>query len=391
MAAKLNDYLTYLGLDDPQRDVFDELIPLSHGTSYNSYLIEGGEKVALIDTMYLPLAKPYLAQLASLGKKVDYIITQHVEQDHSGVLSLVLEKFPAAKVYTSSFGRQNIINLLGIDPNRITVVKDQEQLSLGNKTLRFIMAPNVHWPDTMFTYLVEDKILFTCDFLGAHQTLADQVWANPGEGLAQKAKEYFAEIMLPFRKMCAKYETLISNLNPCWILPSHGPLYKDDGVKFILDCYKEWSSDQCANLVLLPYVSMYQTSLELVKALAAQLAKAQIKAIPFDLIRDPLRDLACYLVDAQTIILACSMVLGGPHPAAMNFAYLAKLLRPKAKYLGIIGSFGWGGKLVEPLLPLFEGLGAEIFPAITFKGKPQKEDFLKVQQLGEAIIKAHQS
>ncbi|MBP5297461.1 MAG: FprA family A-type flavoprotein, partial [Bacteriovoracaceae bacterium] len=216
-------------------------------------------------------------------------------------------------------------------------------------------------------------------------------WGIPSDHLASKAKQYFAEIMLPFRKMCAKYEAMIRQLNPQYLLPSHGPLYKDDGVKFILDLYQKWSADQCENVAFLPYVSMYQTSLELVQALAAQLNQAGIKAIPFDLVRCPLRDLAGYLVDAQTIILACSMVLGGPHPAAMNFAYLAKLLRPKAQYLGIIGSFGWGGKLAEPLLALLEGLGATIFPAIVFKGKATAEDFQKVHELGQAIIQAHQN
>ncbi|RLF60498.1 MAG: FprA family A-type flavoprotein, partial [Thermoplasmata archaeon] len=167
--VKLKEGVYFVGALDWDRRLFDELIPLPDGTSYNSYLIEGDKKIALIDTVD-PSKKEILIQnLEEMGiERLDYIIANHAEQDHSGSIPEILELYPEAKVVTNSKCRDFLIELLHVSKEKFITVMDGENISLGNKTLEFIIAPWVHWPETMFTYLKEDKILFTCDFLGSH-------------------------------------------------------------------------------------------------------------------------------------------------------------------------------------------------------------------------------
>lgn len=379
----------YCGLNDTERPIFDELIPLEHGTSYNSYLIKGLEKVAIIDSMYPPMIDEYFKNLDENGvSKVDYIIANHGEQDHSGALPRLLEKYPEAMVVTNATCKGNLISMLHLDENRIMIVVAGDELSLGNKTLSFIPAPNVHWPDTMFTYIKEDKLLFTCDFLGAHYTF-DDVIAKPSEELTKSAKRYYAEIMMPFRVMCKKYLQVIKEMDVEIILPSHGPVYKDP--KYILDLYSDWTSDLGKNLVALPYVSMYGSTKEMIEYLSEKLNKKGIDTVKYDIIRGDLGDLAVTLIDATTIVMGTSMVLAGPHPASVNIAYLASVLKPKAKFASFVGSYGWGGKLFDILGELLAKLKLDIIEPVQVKGKLTKEDYSKLDIMVEAIVEKHKS
>ena len=252
---KIIDNVYYIGSYDKERKIFDELMPLSEGTTYNSYVVKGDEKTAIVETVYFKKSDEYLKRLIDNNINVDYIIANHGEQDHTGAIGKVLEKFPNAIVVTNKKVADNIISMLNIPSEKIKLVDDGEELSLGNKTLRFKFAPFVHWPDTMFTYLVEDNILFTCDFLGAHNTTCDNIFADYSDNLINCAKKYYAEIMMPFRKFAAQYTDYVLELNPKMVLPSHGPVY--DNPKFILDLYKKWTSDETEKLVVISYVSMY--------------------------------------------------------------------------------------------------------------------------------------
>ena len=384
---KIKNNVFYCGLNDCERKIFDELIPLEHGTSYNSYLIKGSEKVAIIDTMYPPKTAEYLKNLDDNGiTKVDYIIANHGEQDHSGSIPALLEKFPEAIVVTNAKVKENIKEMLLVEEEKIRVIGNNEELSLGDKTLRFILAPGVHWPDTMFTYLVEDNLICTCDFLGAHYTF-DEIFADDSKELEHSAKRYYAEIMMPFRTMCKKYTQLVKDLNPEMILPSHGPVYKNP--KFILDLYTDWAADEGKNIVTIPYVSMYGSIELMVDYLKEKLEAKNIIVHKFDIVRGDLGDLAMDLVDATTIVLGSSMVLAGPHPAAFNIAYLAGILRPKAKVATFIGSYGWGGNLFGKLEEQLSALKVDVIEPIMVKGRPKKEDYEKLDNIVEQIYEKH--
>ncbi len=382
---EIKNSVYYCGLNDCERKIFDELIPLEHGTTYNSYLVKGSEKVALIDTMYPKKTDLYLKNLDENNiTKVDYIIANHGEQDHSGSIPALLEKYPEAMVVTNAVCKNNIIEMLHVDESKIQVIKNDDELSLGDKTLRFMIAPGVHWPDTMFTYLVEDNLLCTCDFLGAHYTFKeDEIFAPDSKELEHSAKRYYAEIMMPFRGVCKKYTQQVKDLNPDMILPSHGPIYKNP--KFILDLYTDWTADEGKNLVLLPYVSMYGSTEEMIDYLVEKLNAKGIKTEKFDIVTGDLGDLAMGLVDATAIILGSSMVLASPHPMAANVAYLANLLRPKAKIASFVGSYGWGGNLFGKLGEMLSGLKLDVIEPLLVKGKPDSNDFKKLDEMVEII------
>ena len=383
----INENILYCGLNDENRAIFDELIPLEHGTSYNSYVVIGSEKTAIIDTMYPPKTQEYLNNLDENNiVKVDYIIANHGEQDHSGSIPALLEKFPNAIVVTNAKCAGNLKEMLFVDDSKIKIIADKEELSLGDKTLKFVFAPNVHWPDTMFTLAVEDNVLFTCDFLGAHY-IFDDVFATPSEELTNSAKRYYAEIMMPFRMLSRKYTALIKEMNVSFICPSHGPIYNNPS--YILDLYEDWTKEEGKNLVLLPYVSMYGATKQMIDYLDTELTKKGVSTLVFDMVRGDLGDLAMGLVDATSLVMGVSMVLAGPHPAAMNTAYLAGVLRPKLKIASFVGSFGWAGKLFEPLAECLSKLKLDVIEPVQIKGRLKPDDYAQLDRVVEELYTKH--
>ncbi|MBQ3642766.1 FprA family A-type flavoprotein [bacterium] len=381
---EIKNNIFYCGLNDCDRVIFDELVPLEHGTSYNSYLIKGSEKTAIIDTMYPPLTEIYLKNLDENGiEKIDYIIENHGEQDHSGSIPALLEKYPDAQVITNAKVAENIKSMVNVPENKIQIIENNQEISLGDKTLQFIIAPGVHWPDTMFTFIKEDNIICTCDFLGAHYTF-DNVFAEPSTELERAAKRYYAEIMMPFRMMCKKYTQMIKSLNVDMILPSHGPIYKNPD--WILNLYTDWTSDEVKKLVVLPYVSMYKSTQEMIDYLAQKLQNNGFEAYKFDIIRGDIGELAMKLVDACAIVIGTSMVLANAHPAAINIAYLASILRPKTKYAALIGSYGWGGNLFGMISDILKPLKLEfVAEPLLVKGKPKDCDFEKLDEIAKNL------
>lgn len=385
---EIKNNIFYCGLNHRERKLFDELIPLPVGTTYNSYYVKGSEKTAIIDTMYPPKADEYIDKLEKAGVvKVDYIVANHGEQDHSGTLPKMVKKFPEAKILTNLKCKEIIQEMLHIEDDKFQVVADGEEVSLGDKTLKFIHAPWVHWPDTMFTYIPEDKLIFTCDFLGSHSPFED---LSPETcELLNAAKRYYAEIMMPFRNFCKKYVQMLKNMDIDTIATSHGPVYKNP--KFILDAYDEWTADDCKNEVVIPYVSMYESTKEMVDYMTEKLSDKGITAKPFNLVEGDIGELAMELVEACTIVFGASMVLAGPHPAAVTAAYLVGILRPKAKYISFVGSYGWGGVLVEKLEQSLSAIKAQKLEPVIIKGKPRKEDFEKLDVLVEEIYQKHKA
>jgi flavorubredoxin len=377
-----------LGALDWDRRLFDELIPLPDGTSYNSYLVRGGDKIALIDTVDPGKTGELLENLQEAGvAHIDYVVSQHAEQDHSGSIPEILEIFPQAVVVTNEKCKGMLMDLLHIPESKFQTVVDGEKLELGGKSLEFIFAPWVHWPETMLTYLREDKILFSCDFLGAHLVQSRPVLSD-AERTLQAAKRYFAEIMMPFRLPIRKHLEKLKDLEIDMIAPSHGVVYPQP--PFILDAYAEWVSDSTRNLALIPFVSMHGSTREMVEHLTGALIRRGIEVIPFNLIHTDIGELAKELVDASTVVLGTPTVLGGAHPAVAHAAFLVNALRPKLKFASIIGSFGWGGRAVESLTASLGNLKVELLDPVLAKGCPTEKDFQTLDKLAEDIAGKHQ-
>jgi flavorubredoxin len=378
-----------VGARDWDRRLFDELIPLPDGTTYNAYLIKGSQKTALLDTVDPPKKHELLENLQDIGiERIDYLISHHAEQDHSGTIPAVLEQFPMAQVVTNQKCRALLQEHLLIPDEKFKIINDGEKLSLGNKTFRFVFTPWVHWPETISTYLEEDKILFSCDFFGSHLATSN-LFVDDESRVYRSAKRYYAEIMMPFRSNVRQNLEKVKNLAIAMIAPSHGPIYPNP--EFIMEAYADWTSDSVKNIVLIPYVSMHGSTEAMVQYLTKALIKREITVQPFNLSRTDIGELAMAVVDAATVIIGSPTVILGPHPAAVSAAYLVNLLRPKTRYLTIIGSFGWGGKMPEQIKALLSGMKAEFLSPVIIKGYPKLEDFSALDRLADEIAARHRA
>ena len=382
---QIKEKIYWLGAIDWDRRLFDSLIPLPDGTTYNAYLVEGSEKTALLDTVDSPMAAELMAQLEEVDK-IDFIVSHHAEQDHSGSIALVLDRFPQAKVITTPKAKGMLIDLLRIPENHFLTVADGEKLSLGDKTLKFIHTPWVHWPETMVTYLKEDRILFSCDFYGSHIATSDLYVTDQGR-VFEAAKRYFAEIMMPFRTVIAKNIAKLEDYDIQMIAPSHGQIY--DRPAWILEAYRDWVMGPPHNLVVFPFVSMHGSTRLMVDHLVSALADHGVRVELFNLVVTDIGKLAMALVDAGTIVVGTPTVLAGPHPLAAYGAFLANALRPKAQFISIVGSYGWGGKTVETLAGMIPNLKVEVLDPVLCKGVPSESDLDALDRLAAAIAQKH--
>lgn len=374
----------YVGAVDWDRRLFDALIPLPEGTSYNAYLVRGSEKTVLFDTVDPSKTQVLLDYLEGV-EHLDYIVIQHVEQDHSGSLPVLLSRFPEARVLCSPKAVDLLTSHLHIPPGPLTAVADGEELSVGDKTLRFLHTPWVHWPETMSTFIVEDRILLSCDLFGSHLATSDLFGRD--EVVIPAAKRYFAEIMMPLRAAVKKNLEKLGTLDLDAIAPSHGPIYGHPQV--IIDAYRQWVDGSPDNLVALPYVTMHGSTLALVDRLTHALAAEGVKVERFDLSAVDLGRLATALVDAATLVVATPTVLTNPHPAVMATLYLIGALRPKVRYLGLVASYGWASNVVDVVTSLTGGLKADMLEPLLVKGSPRSEDFRRIDELAAAIAAKH--
>lgn len=386
-AIEIKKDVFFVGALDWDRRLFDELIPLPDGTSYNSYLVRGGEKTALIDAVDPTKTGELLANLQEAGvKRIDYLVSQHAEQDHSGAIGDVLELYPEARLVTNEKCKGMLIDLLQLPQARFQVVADGDTLDLGGRTLEFLFLPWVHWPETMATYLRQEKLLFSCDFLGAHLAQCRPLLCEEHRTL-EAAKRYFAEIMMPFRPQIRKHLERLARMDIAMIAPSHGVVYPEPA--FILDAYRDWAGETTKNTVLIPFVSMHGSTREMVEHLTDALVRQGVCVIPSNLVQTDVGELAKELIDASTVVLATPTVLGGPHPAVAHAAFLANALRPKTKFAAVIGSYGWGGRAVESLAATLGNLKAEMLEPVLAKGLPGEEEFQALDRLAAAIAGKH--
>ena len=387
MIEEIGENVYFMGMMHWDRRLFDDLIPLPDGTSYNSYLVIGKEKTALIDTADPEKIDELMEKLDEMRiNSINYIIANHAEQDHSGGIPMLLEKYPMAKVVTNEKCKSFLKDLLLLPDEKFVVVDDNEEISLGGKTLHFIMAPWVHWPETMLTYLKEDKILFTCDFFGSHLATS-RVYADENDTIYQAAKRYYAEIMMPFRNKIKQHLERLEGMDIKMIAPSHGPVYRNP--EFIMNAYHEWVSDAVKNEVIIAYVSMHGSVKKMVEHLTDALITRGVDVIPFNLTVTDIGELAMAMVDAATIIIATPMVLAGMHPSAVYAAYLANALRPKTRFASFLISYGWGGKAVEQGKNLLSNLKVELIEPVMIKGYPRENDFKAMEELAEKIKEKH--
>jgi flavorubredoxin len=387
LGAKMSDRITWVGVVDWDRRLFDALIPTPEGTSYNSWLVRGKEKTALVDTVDPAFTTQFLEHLdGEAVTGIDYVVANHAEQDHSGSIQAILDRFPEAVVLCTDKCKGLLMDLLHVSPARIRAVADGETVPLGGLTLNFVHFPWVHWPETMVTWIPEEKVLLSCDLFGSHLAQSG-FFMHDSVAMLSGAKRYFAEIMLPFRAIIEKNLPKLAALKPQAIGPSHGPAHLEPAL--IMEAYAKWVSPEPKNLVALAYVSMHDSTKIMVRYLVNALSMRGVRVEQFDLTDGDIGRLAMSLVDAATLVIGTPTVLGGAHPKAAFAAFLVNALRPKAKNISIIGSYAWGGKTVEQLTGMMPNIKAEVIPPVMVKGKPREQDKVSLTNLADEILKRH--
>ncbi|MCS7095834.1 MAG: FprA family A-type flavoprotein [Candidatus Bathyarchaeota archaeon] len=383
--VKLADGVYWISIRDWNRRLFDALISLPNGTSYNAYLVTGGSLNALIDTVNPGFEGDLQAKIHAVTNPEDigYVIMNHAEPDHAGAIPYIMKIASDAKLVTTSRGVKLAQTFYGVPQERIKTVADGETLSLGGKTLRFIEAPMLHWPETMFTYVEEDGILFPCDFFGSH--LAMGVYSDEVEDLLVHAQRYWGEIMMPFRAMAQKALEKLKPLNIRVIAPSHGPVHRNP--KIILDAYRRWANGETRPKATIMYVSMWGSTESMMDQLAETLASEGVELAIHNLALSDVGDIAKDLVDSRAIALGAPTVLGGAHPLAVYAAYLVKVLRPPAKFAVLLSSYGWGAAAIKQIQEVLGQQNIEVVGALEVNGPPAEEAEKRVAELGKMLSK----
>ena len=350
---KIADNVYYVGVSNPTLRVFDIIMCTEYGTTYNSYLVKGADKTALIDGAHKGFEANFQENVEAITDfaNIDYMVVNHTEPDHSGAIRLVIEKNPDIVVYGTAACLKNLDNIVRLPFNHVAV-KDGDTLELGGKTLTFCVSPNIHWPDTMMTYLAEDKILFSCDFLGAH--FAEPTMyvhkAYKKELYEKEFKVYYDAIMGPFAKFVIRALDRIKDLDIALVCPSHGPMIMGGDIQVAMDTYRKWATpeEKTDKTVAIYYVSAYGYTRQMCQYLAEKLEAKGLVVSAFDVIKTDAADIAAHLEDD-------CLVFGSP---TLNRAALKPVLdvissidavgaagRPYAT----LGCFGWSGEACAQL------------------------------------------
>lgn len=364
------------------RRLFDALAPTPIGTTYNSYLVVGTDSCALIDTILPGFEGDLCGKVDQMlaGRKLEYVIMNHAEPDHAGSIPHILERYGATLV-ASAKGAELAKVFYKVAPEKIRVVKDGETIPLGGKTLRFINAPFLHWPETIFTYLEEDRILFSCDFFGAHNTTG--IFDDEAEEVIPWAKRYYAEIMMPLAKMSRMGMEKIKGLPISMIAPSHGPVYRHP--ETILTEYAKWTAGVTAAKVMIVYVSMYRTVEGMTHVFAETLLQRGVEVRLFDLAVTPLGDLAGQIMDCRGMVLATPTVLNALHPMAAFATLAIKTFKPPLKYGVVMNSYGWGKGAVRQGLDFLEEMKIEAVGSVEVNGAPGPDDQTAIQAVANQL------
>ena len=383
----------WIGILDFDIVTFDVVMETEHGTTYNSYFIDA-EKKAIIETSKEKFTDTYFNKLKKLvdPSEIEYIILNHTEPDHSGSLSSLLELAPNATVVGSGNAIRYLQDMV-CKPFKSLKVKDGSKLDLGNKTLHFINAPNLHWPDTIYTYLEEDKILFSCDSFGAHycqEEMFDDLVGNYDDAF----EYYFNVILKPFSKFFLKAIDKIRPLDINVIAPGHGPILRSTW-KEIVDKSEKMSKEFLEEVndtelkVLIPYVTAYGYTLKMAETIKKGILEiSNIEVELLDIEHIPLGELDAKITHSNAIIVGTpTMNQNTLLPIYKLFAVINPL-RDKGKLAGIFGSYGWSGEGVRIVEENLRGLKLKIFrQAIATKFKASGESYNDLINYGKAFGK----
>lgn len=384
--VKIAEGVNWVGVLDPGLKVFDIIMPLENGTTYNSYLVQG-EKTALIECVRDGFYDEFMANVKSLTDpaKIDYIIVNHTEPDHSGSMIHLLKDAPNATVICSQAASNFLRQILNEDFD-FQVVKDGDTLDLGGKTLSFISAPLLHWPDTMFTYLEEDGVLFSCDAFGSHYCEASMFNDEVGDFSAD-FEYYFNGIMGPFKPRVLDAIKKIRGLEINTICPSHGPILRQDPWKYV-DIYEKWCTPEPkeGKDLLITFASAYGYTGAIAEALkegAASVPGTRVHLLELGKDGGPV-DAAKKLEGADGLLVGSPTIIGNIVEPVMEFLTHLNPVIHKGLKAGAFGSFGWSGEAVPMLLERMKTVKLSVVePGFRINFKPSEADLEEAREFGK--------
>ena len=393
-AVKIREDVFWVGVLDPELVVFDIVIPTEHGTTYNAYLVKGKEKIALIDTVKEPFKDDYLNLIGTIvdPKKIDYIVINHTEPDHSGALPYLIDFLPNITPVYSKTAKTFVNSILHKEFNPI-VVGDGDKLDLGGKTLSFVSAPFLHWPDTMFTYLEEEKILFPCDAFGAHycseQRFNDEI---AEQKVVHDAFEYYYKCILrPFKDHIARAMDKIADLDIDIIAPSHGPILRSNASDYI-EHYKNWAyktkNSSVKKKISIIYVSSYGNTSKMAKCIARGAAIPGVEISLYNVTEVSMDEIVDEVEISDGIMIG-TPTLNAKTPEPI-FDILSKLvtLNVKGKAAAVFGCYGWSGEAIQMTEDILKSFRFKIVAgSCKLKMVPTEEELKQCEEFGRAYAK----
>lgn len=386
---KLKDGIYWTGVLDPQLRVFDIIMNTEYGTTYNSYLLKGSNKTALFETAKHKCLDEYLDKLTSLVdiKDIDYIIVDHTEPDHAGSAEKLIELNPAIKLVGTATAISFMKEICNTDFASV-IVKEGDTLSLGDKTLRFIAAPNLHWPDAMYTYVEEDKVLLTCDSFGSHYSLDDVLSSKitDQDAYMSALRYYFDNIMGPFKPYVLKAIDKIKDLDIDMVCPGHGPVLDEDPWK-IINIYKEWSTEVNPNTkktVVIPYVAAYgYTGILANKITEGIQAAGDIDVKLFDMVESDQAQVLGEIYWADGILFGTPTILGEALKPIWDLTTSIFPVLHGGKIASAFGSYGWSGEGVPHIIERLKQLRMKVYGnGLRVRFKPSESQLADAYEFG---------
>jgi flavorubredoxin len=362
------------------------------GTTYNAYLVID-EKIALFDTVKQPFKKDLLDSISKVvdPKKIDYLVVNHVEMDHSGAIPDVVEAIKPEKVVCSSMGKKALLDHYDRPDWPYEVVETGQTLKLGKRTVNFLETRMLHWPDSMMSYIPEDKLLFSSDGFGQHWATSERFDDEVGQGtLLSHAAKYYANILLLFsplvQKLLAKVAEMGIKID--MIAPDHGLIWRSNPGA-IVEAYGRWSRQESARKAVIVYDTMWQATEKMAAAVGEGLKLEGIDFQSFNLKYSHRSDIMTEVLDAGAVVLGSATINNGMMPAMADLLSYMKGLRPVGKVGAAFGSYGWSGEAVKLLTQSMQEMNIAIAgEGIRVKFSPKREDLDKCVELGRQVARA---
>ena len=388
-SVKVLDDIYWVGAVDWDVRTFHGFTYSTHrGTTYNSYLIVD-DKIALVDSVYAPFAAEMMARIREVvpPEKIDYVIANHVETDHSGSIAEVLKHAPKAKVVGTARCKQGLSKHYFGDWD-FQVVKTGDEIELGKRKLKFIEAPMLHWPDSMFTYIEKDALLMPNDAFGQHiatsKRFNDEIDEN---SLMVEAGKYYANILWPLSSLVIKKieEVQKQEIKISMIAPSHGVIWRSTPMK-IVEAYLRWAKGESEKRVLVVYDTMWGSTEKMARAIVDGISSANVEAKVYRIPSSDRGDIIGDLLEAKGILVGSSTINNGMLPTLAPLLEDLKGLRPRGKIAAAFGSYGWAGGSIKVIEESLRQAGMEIAsPSMSVNWVPNKEEIQKCYEFGKSF------